>query len=137
VDGSVSISKEEYENLKNMVEGIKNKQYFMEEECNNMKLELERVQNVVSRNSDCRAGVITSGKIPINGFVDINVVFSSPMKDTNYSVNVNFNGLFPYWSFCHYTIYNKTNEGFSLQLHNRGNGVSGDIVANYIAIPYN
>lgn len=65
------------------------------------------------------------------------VTFKEPMKDNNYSVDLTCSSQVPYWAQAnHYLAKNKTVNGFEIVLYNNSETKSGELLFNYIVMPY-
>lgn len=98
------------------------------------KEEYEGLKNTINQ---IRAGQITIGTIGKSSGKSVNVTFSEPMQNNNYSVVVtHINPVYAY-AQTQYVITNKTINGFTITAYNtNGSNSTGSIVANYIVIPY-
>lgn len=101
-----------------------------------IKLELEELKNNVKSN-DIISGQIVFGNIESYRNKSLQINFKEPMKNTNYSIVVSNSNEVSYWAQTVFTTNNKTVNGVKIIAENTGNGTSGNIIANYIIVPYN
>jgi len=86
---------------------------------------------------DIRSGQVTIGSISAQNIKGgIHVIFKEPMQNDKYSVAVTVSGSANWWTHTNYAIYDKTNEGFYISASNISNMTTGNIIADYMAIPY-
>ena len=81
---NISISKEEYENLKASVAEIKSVQDIMKSQQEDFNISLEQISKKVNV-GQIRAGQVNISTLPSGSFKEVQVIFKEAMPDTNYS----------------------------------------------------